>query len=120
MSPAAKTFVSPSRPKPIGLDGAALVLELSWQPGQRRMLSDGDDDVVGREAFSRPRPRSTAMGDALIAPVNFAGCSCERFDLTVAEHGGHRAAVHQLDALLEHVVQILGHARHLAGSAFRP
>src|SRR4029453_1283926 len=31
----------------------------------------------------------------------------ERFDLAVAEHGGHRPAVHQLDALLEHVAGII-------------
>ena len=39
----------------------------------------------------------------------------QRLDLAVAEHRGHRPPVHQLDAFLEHVVEIFGHARHLAG-----
>ena len=41
----------------------------------------------------------------------------QRLDLAVAEHRGHGPAVQQLDAFFEHVVQILGHGRHLLGVA---
>ena len=39
--------------EPVDLDRAALVLELLRQPRQRRMLADGDDHVVDREALGR-------------------------------------------------------------------
>ena len=39
-------------------------------------------------------------------------------DLAVAEHRGHGFPVNQFHALFEHVVKILGHARHFLGIAF--
>ena len=54
----------------IDLDGAALVLEFGRQPVERRMLSDGDDDIVDGETCSAGASRSTLIGEALIAPAN--------------------------------------------------
>ena len=77
------------------------------------MLAHGDDHVVDREALGR---RLAIDGDR--RGVDRAGetrrVELQRLDLAVAEHGGHRQPVHQLDAFLEHVVQIFRHARHLA------
>ena len=118
MSPAAKKFVSPSRPNRSILIVPRSFLNSVGQPGQRRMLSDGDDHVVDREALGRrlaiDRDRRGVDGAAEARRMQL-----QRLDLAVAEHGGHRPPVHQLDAFLEHVVQIFGHARHLARRCLR-
>ena len=119
MSPAAKKFVSPSRPNAVDLDRAALVLELLGQPGERGMLADGDDDVVGRELVGR---RLSVDGDRrrVDGAAESRRVQLQRLDLPVAEHRGARAAVEQLDAFLQHVVQIFGHARHVLRCCPRP
>ncbi len=119
MSPAAKNVRVAEASEPVDLDRAALVLELVGQPGERRMLSDGDDHVVDREALGG----SLAIdGDrrGVDGAAEARRMQLQRLDLAVAEHGGHRPAVQQLDAFLEHVVQIFRHARHLGRGLPRP
>src|SRR5499427_5617266 len=97
----------------IGLDRTALGLELIRQPSERGALADGDDHVVDRKAcrralaIDRNRRRVDRAGELRRVEL-------QRLDSAVAEDRGHRQAVHQLDAFLEHVVQILWHRRHLA------
>ena len=118
MSPAAKKFVSPSRP-----NRSILIVPRSFLNSSGSQSSDACCPTamitLSTAKRSAGASRSMAIGDALIAPREARRMQLQRFDLAVAEHGGHRPAVHQLDALLEHVVQIFGHARHLARCCLR-
>ena len=91
----------------VHLDGASLVFEFGGQPVERRTLSDSDDDIV----------HGKLLGLRFAINIDWRGVDCslklrrvqlQRFDLAVAEHGSHCAAMHQLHAFLEHVVQIFG------------
>ena len=57
-----------------------------------------------------------AIGDALMAPLKRAGCSCSASTLPLPSTAVIARPCMQLDAFLEHVVQIFRHARHLARS----
>src|SRR6516165_939992 len=96
----------------IDLDAATLGLELGGQPGERRVLSDRDDDIVDREPLGRD---FSIDGDRRSVDCARELCreELQRFDLAVAEHGGHCPPVHQFHAFFEHVVQIFRNTRHL-------
>ena len=115
MSPAAKNFVSPRRPNRSTLIVPRSVLNSSgshlsdacW-PTAMITLSTAKRSA-GRLAIDRDRRGIDRAAES-------GGVELERF------HAGRcraRAviarAVHQLDALLEHVVQIFRHRRHLGG-----
>ena len=113
MSPAAKKFVSPRRP-----NRSILIVPRSFLNSSGSHASDACCPTAmitlstakrsaGRLAIDRDRRGIDRAAEARRMQL-------QRLDLAVAEHGGHRPAVHQLDALLEHVVQIFGHGRHLA------
>ena len=54
--------------------------------------------------------------------VDFAGearrMQLQRFDFSVAKHGGHGPPVHQLHAFLQHVMQVFRRGRHFLAVAF--
>ena len=81
------------------------------------MLAHGDDHVVdfealgGRLAIDRDRGGVDGAREA-------GRTELDCLEAAVAQRGRHGPAVHQLDAFREHVVQVLGDARHLLGVAF--